>query len=74
MQFFFSNSTKGFYLVELHGSGMPDDAIGLEAGERDKALAWQSRGGLIAGVTDSGRMILADIPGMQGEGALIAAI
>ncbi|MFY2842305.1 hypothetical protein ACOTJF_11470 [Achromobacter ruhlandii] len=60
MQFYFSNTTKGFYLEEIHGAGMPEDAIALKDGEHAKSMEWQSKGGLISGVNTDGTMLLTE--------------
>lgn len=59
-EFFYSPSNFGFYLLEMHGDNMPEDAVKLKEGEHAKAMAWQSQGGVIAGVSDEGEMILED--------------
>lgn len=64
MKFYFSNGTKGFYLVEVHGERIPGDAIALADGEHSKALEWQAKGGLIVGAREDGYMHLAQVKNM----------
>ncbi len=61
MKFYFSNRTHGFYLEELHGGAIPEDAVALKDGEHAKAMEWQSKGGLISGVNTDGTMLLTEV-------------
>ncbi|MEN4917583.1 hypothetical protein ABE485_02840 [Achromobacter spanius] len=62
MLFFFSNETKGFYVKEIHGENIPDDAVQLKEGQHERAMSWQAGGGIIVGVTSQGEMDLRTTP------------
>ncbi|KAK53984.1 tail fiber assembly protein [Bordetella bronchiseptica] len=55
---FYSNQEGGFYSPAIHGNNMPDDAVEITPEAYDRALAWQSNGGVIAGVNADGSMVL----------------
>ncbi len=55
MKVFYSNSKKGFFI----DGEQPPDSILLAPGEHARAMAWNSNGGVIAGVDEQGLMILA---------------
>lgn len=59
MQYKFSPSKNGFFLVELHGEAVPSDAIDLTAQEHAELLAGQAQGKRIV-VGADGRPELAD--------------
>lgn len=41
---FYSKSTKGFYIVEIHGSDIPDDAVEITTAEHSALLDAQTNG------------------------------
>lgn len=58
---FFSKSTGGFYDREIHGEGVPSDAVEISEAQHAALLAGQSHGKLI--VADaSGAPVLQDAP------------
>lgn len=60
--FFFSHESGGFYTPAVNGDDMPEDAVLLADGEYQRAMAWQIDGGVIAGVTADGIMVLESAP------------
>jgi len=59
-QFFYSNTTKGFYNAGIHGDGIPDDAAAITEGEHSALLQGLSQGKAIAVV--GGKVTLTDPP------------
>lgn len=58
---FYSKSTGGFYSAEIHGTNIPDDAVGITTEEHALLLQGQSKGKLI--VPDAnGFPMLSDPP------------
>lgn len=58
---YFSASTGGFYIHEIHGANMPADVVEITAEQHAGLLAGQSAGQVIAADAD-GRPVLADPP------------
>lgn len=58
MSYYFSNSTKGFYLTEVHGSDMPSDIIEVTKALRDSLLDQEKQGKEITVV--SGEVVAVD--------------
>ena len=59
-QFFYSNTTKGFYNAGIHGDGIPDDAAAITEDEHSALLQGLSQGKAIAVV--GGKATLTDPP------------
>lgn len=60
MKTYYSHETGGFYPKAIYGGGIPGDAIELAEGEHQRALNWIESGGVIAGVGNDGKVVLAD--------------
>ncbi|MCG9079487.1 DUF4376 domain-containing protein [Laribacter hongkongensis] len=58
---FYSRFTGGFYTREIHGDGVPDDAVEITAEQHAALLAGQSAGQLIA-ADENGYPVLTDPP------------
>jgi hypothetical protein len=58
---FYSKSTSGFYIAEIHGDGIPADAVEITPEEHAELLAGQSGGKRIVADAD-GRPLLQDPP------------
>ncbi len=69
---FFSKSTQGFYLPEIHGAAIPADAVEISAEEHAALLAAQSAGKLIR--TDSAGHPVAVDPPPPSDAEMAAAI
>lgn len=61
MSLFFSQSTVGFYDDDIHGAGIPEDAVEITRQEHAALMAGQSAGRIIAAGVD-GRPVLLDPP------------
>lgn len=73
---FYSASTGGFYLPEVHGDNMPEDAVAITSEQHQALLEGQSQGKIIA-ANDNGEPVLQDRPAptqAQVINALTAAI
>jgi hypothetical protein len=57
---FYSPSTRGFYVSDLHGDAIPADAVGITPEERAALRAGESQGQRI--VAESGRLVLEPAP------------
>jgi len=60
-KFYFSKSTLGFYVADIHGDGIPNDAVEITKEKHEELLAGQSSGKIISG-DESGNPILVDLP------------
>lgn len=72
----FSAQTKGFYLPELHGDGIPDDVVEITDEEHAALLAAQGAGQVIA-VGADGKPVAKDRPAATGadlERVLLRAV
>lgn len=58
---FYSASTGGFYLPEIHGDNMPADAVSITAEQHQALLDGESMGKIIA-ANDNGEPVLQDRP------------
>lgn len=58
---FYSKSTSGFYIAEIHGDGIPADAVEITPEEHAELLAGQSGGKRIVANAD-GQPLLQDPP------------
>lgn len=58
---FYSKSTGGFYIIEVHGANMPVDAVGISEAHYADLIAGQSSGRVIVADQD-GSPYLADAP------------
>ncbi|MCG9094472.1 DUF4376 domain-containing protein [Laribacter hongkongensis] len=58
---FYSRFTCGFYTREIHGDGVPDDAVEITAEQHAALLAGQSAGQLIT-ADENGYPVLCDPP------------
>lgn len=67
MKLFYSSSADGFYCDLVHGGEIPEDAVEISSDEHSSAIEWQSAGGVIAGVSADGVMILEESPPATGE-------
>lgn len=68
---YYSKSTGGFYLPEIHGDNIPDDAVEITSEEHAALLAGQSSGKVIT-ADASGAPVLTD-PAPTPLSVLIAA-
>lgn len=59
--FFYSKSTRGFYVSEIHGENVPSDSIEITSEEHAALLAGQSAGRIIT-ADSNGHPMLADPP------------
>jgi hypothetical protein len=59
--YFFSPSTKGFYLSDIHGENMPEDVLEVEGERYAELFAGQSEGKLIQ-PGSGGIPVLVDCP------------
>jgi hypothetical protein len=59
--FFYSASTSGFYTTEVHGTGIPADAVEVSIEEHEALMQGQSEGKDICAGAD-GRPALVDPP------------
>lgn len=66
MLYFYSKSTGGFYLLEIHGANIPKDAIQITEEQRIALAEGEAQGKLIK-VDKKGRPILVDRPGPTRE-------
>lgn len=58
---FFSESTGGFFTTEVHGSAIPEDAVGITLGEHSALLDGQALGKVIS-ASAHGHPFLSDPP------------
>lgn len=58
---FYSPSTGGFYILDIHGNGIPRDAIEITAARHDELISGQAAGQIIAAGPD-GAPILVNPP------------
>lgn len=58
---FYSKTTGGFYIAEIHGDNIPADAVGITEAEHAALIEGQSKGRRIAAGAN-GRPILQDPP------------
>lgn len=63
----YASSTKGFYDANVFREGIPADAVKISREQYERAVAWQSEGGIIEGVTPQGEMILAAAKELSGD-------
>lgn len=61
--YFYSASTGGFYIPEVHGDDMPEDAVEITAKQHADLLSGQSSGKIITSDTN-GIPVLIDPPPM----------
>lgn len=59
--YFYSPSSGGFYLQEIHGNNMPDDVVEISEGEHTELLAGQAGGKRIA-ADPTGHPTLVHLP------------
>lgn len=52
MSIYYSKTTGGFYVPEIHGDGIPDDAVEISHEAHAELLAAQSEGKVIVGKAD----------------------
>lgn len=57
MNIYFSKTTNGFYFQEVHGDGIPEDAIEITFEDYQNLISGQANGKII-GIDDSGKPIL----------------
>lgn len=72
----FSAQTKGFYLPELHGDGIPDDVVEITDEEHAALIAAQGAGQVIA-VGADGKPVAQERPALAGaelERVLLRAV
>lgn len=63
---YYSKNTNGFYVTEIHGSNMPDDAVEITADKHQELLNGQSNGKIIS-ADAQGYPILIDPPAPTDE-------
>lgn len=68
---FYSRSTKGFYITEIHGENMPDDVVEITTEYHALLMEGQTAGKIISPDAE-GRPILVDPP-LPGYAELRAA-
>ncbi|MEA9415963.1 DUF4376 domain-containing protein [Aeromonas caviae] len=56
---YYSKTTRGFYVAEIHGNNIPDDAVEITAKEHTALLQSQSKGKQIV-ADDSGHPLVLD--------------
>ena len=59
---YFSKTTNGFYVTEIHGTKMPSDVVEITEDTHQSLLAGQTAGKRISGDAN-GNPVLADIAG-----------
>ncbi|MBP2856114.1 tail fiber assembly protein [Dickeya oryzae] len=59
---YFSPSTRGFYLSEIHGSSMPSDVVEISDDDYQTLLTRQAAGHIIQFDTLSGKPVAVPIP------------
>jgi hypothetical protein len=70
---FYSKSTTGFYLPEIHGDNIPSDAVEITTEEHTALLEGQSQGKRIVAGED-GHPELADPPPVDPQIAIVAKL
>jgi hypothetical protein len=63
MQYYFSKSTNGFYIDELHGTNMPKDVVKITEKQYSDLLAGQQTNKIISS-NAKGQPILVDPPAL----------
>ena len=59
---FYSSSTKGFYIAEIHGSAIPSDAVAITKEAHAALIAVQSTGLVIAADANGAPVLVAPAP------------
>lgn len=60
-QYYFSPTTKGFYVPEIHGDGIPSDAVEVSEQYYAELMAGQELGRVVV-VSAQGTPVLGDAP------------
>lgn len=64
--FFYSKSTGGFYIRDIHGDNIPEDSVEITAEQHAALLDGQSQGKIIS-ADENGYPILIDPPPLTAE-------
>jgi hypothetical protein len=64
MQYYYSKSTNGFYVDEVHGTDIPKDAVKITEKQHSDLMAGQ-QGNKVIGSNAKGQPILVDPPALS---------